>query len=267
MGETMQTDGKAPLHEARPQLTSTLRRLVFWAIVFLVAVHLTATASVIDGPQAETTPWTESHHNELSSLFPTATSVEDFVRAVVLQAHMQDVLDVEFNQPAILDYSFIDLSADGKLELVCRLDYSGRGISLYLIAISKIGKKFHIALLDSGMEFTNLSTIVRDIGNTGRKEVVVKVPIGISRGRAAPAPYFEHIFLYEGNQFVQADTSFRGYYRDMLLPELEQNLENEQQRLQAAREAHLDRAIEYEQEKADALKESIDAVVSFLAGH
>jgi len=245
--------------------TAVKRLRIFVQSGCLAVAFLTAAPALADDLQkAASVPWTSGHAAELySSFFPTTDKVGSFVRAAVINDQMQDTLDVEFNRPDVLDYALVDLKGDGKLQLVCRLDYSGRGISYDLVAISKAGGRFHVALLDSPGQLSKVSEIVRDLNGDGQKEVVVDEALSVGQDRSTPVAHFEHVYKYQQGEFVLADALFKHYYRNTLLPSLQVQLSAQEAQFKSS-QATSPEGMLYERQKLDALRQSVKAVRQFL---
>jgi hypothetical protein len=214
---------------------------------------------------ASAMPWKLRNAAALqAAAFPSADRVAGFVKSVIISDPLRDTLDVESNSPAVMDYALVDLKGDGTIELVCRLDFSGRGLSYDLVAIARSPHGFHVALLESPGELGKISDTVLDINNDGKKEVLVSEALRAGRDRSTPVPHFTHVYRYEGGQFVQSDRQFKHYYRSIVLPLLASELAKEEASFKSLPSLSPEQTL-FRRQKLDALRQSIEATRQFLA--
>lgn len=197
---------------------------------------------------------------ELAKLFPDISAVQAFARRLLVAREGEDA---DIDPPTVLDYRLVDLQGTGRVQLVYRLDYSGRGVSRYLIVIDKINGRLRLTTLDPGVELGPLDRILVDLNQDGRTEILVDYPLAGRKDEAAPYPYFEAIYLYRPGIFVPADRQFIAYYRNVLLPKLERRagLLHEQIEKSSSPEE-----MENLQEQLAANETSVTAIKRFMSG-
>jgi hypothetical protein len=230
----------------------------------LAATGVGSEASATTSEMAASVEWTDANAGALQKLFPNRDGVAAFLAQVVPQTRAGQDLDFDSDVPAVMDYRFVDMNGDGKLELLARLDYSGRGVSLYLVAVYPAQGGFDAAVLNAGGRLGPLSKIVVDLANNGRKEVLDTVPLASGADEAAPVATFVHVYQFSNGSFYQADGAYTYFYRAQLLPSLQKKLwlgNQELVRMQARGAAQI---VARKQAEINAIQGSIGAIKEFL---
>jgi hypothetical protein len=160
------------------------------------------------------------------------------------------------------------MNGDGKLHLLCRLDYSHRGFSYYLAAISPTSDGYKVTILDThGSPLGPLKNIVKDINHDGRSEVIVDRLLDSGPDWSRPRSYFEDIYTLRPNGFIRDDHSFLSYYKQILLPKLQAELVTDEGDLASSKikgPSVLKSDSQYQSELIAARQGSIDAIDEFL---
>jgi hypothetical protein len=241
-----------------------MRRISVVHAMFLVGGLSVSTFAADAGQPADTIAWTDNSYSQLRAAFSTNLIAQSFIYDVLENSTVPERLDIKFNKPDVLDFNFIDLDGNGKLHLMSRIDYSGRGRSFYLLDISRVGGLFHVAVLDThGAELGKISDIVKDLDHNGRKEITVRRPLASGAEGSEQLPFFDDIYVSSGGRFVQEDEYFRSYYRNVLLPSLEKTSATLIGNMQAEQNASLEMQIS-ERNTLSATQKSIEALRMFL---
>jgi hypothetical protein len=78
-------------------------------------------------------------------------------------------------------------------------------MALYLIVISKVGQKFHSTIFDPHTQVGALSSVLRDLRNDGRTELVFQTNPE-SSDTTANSP---HVYEYRNGKFVNTDSHYQ----------------------------------------------------------
>jgi hypothetical protein len=244
---------------------STSPRRACFRLVVAATVALPISAVAASVQSAPAVPWKQSRVSELyASEFPTAIKVQEFINRVAVENHQEDTLSLEVKLPNILDYALLDLRGDGDVQLVCLLDYSGRGLSYYLVAVSKSGQQYRLDLLEAPGQLDKISNVAKDLNSDGKIEIIVDAPLTVGRDRSSPVPYFRHVYEYGDHGFTMADTRFRAYYRHTYLPSLEEQKLKQVREMNSLPTASRE-TLAYESENLNAIDGSIAATRRFLS--
>lgn len=156
-------------------------------------------------------------------------AVQQYVIAV-MRSKLKNSDDLAIDPPKVLDYAYVDLTGNGQPpQLLCRLDYSGRGCPTVLAIIDRSHGLTQISYLYSGggwIGFGELRDAIFDLNNDGKHQLIVAEPIESVQSLVLPNPFFEHIYSFRDGKFVQSDAEFVAYYRDTVLPKLQAQLES-----------------------------------------
>jgi len=120
---------------------------------------------------------------------------------------------------------FADIDGDGRPELAATVDFSGRGFFNNLFVVKQVGDRYQWSdLQGKGYSIDGLKSRLVDLDGDGRKEFVMKDFIDRYEG-AIRVPTQVLVYGWKKDRFVDASGSFASYYRDRVVPALEQQVE------------------------------------------
>lgn len=163
--------------------------------------------------------WNEQSMATLKKLVPDRDTALAVVKEVIQLQPASDGDDLDVDGADVADYGFFDLNGDGNVQLVCALDYSGRGIVRGLVVINN--RNGHVGIVAAPDDEGNygmgkLENVIQDIKGDGRKEIILEEALGSMVHRTIPTPYMDHVYVYRSEQFVQSDREFIDYYKTQL---------------------------------------------------
>jgi hypothetical protein len=249
------------------QLTSVRSISLLWLAGLLVTVGIGSQASAATPQTAGSIVWSAKNISKLQKLFADPEEVDEFLTQIVPQTNAGNILQFDSGNPTVMDYNFEDMDGNGRVELLARLDFSGRGISYYLIAVYETSEGFDAAVLNAGGRLGPLSKIVVDLGDDGRKEILDTAPLASGSDSASPVPTFVHIYQFSGGTFYRADSEYTNYYQNELLPALQKQLSARTSDLTTMQEAPTTQDLTGKQAEINAIKGSIAAIKTFLSYH
>jgi len=240
------------------------------ALVFTTALSLIAVPQSNPSSRGETlsVDWNKQSLAELEKLIPDQKAAQQFATAVLMaQAHTEpdDIYKLGVDSEVVVDYRFVDLKGDGSVQFVCLLDITGRMRPTILMAVEN--DHGHLKTADvtggeGGLGLGHLDAILRDIRHNGRNEVVISHALEPFAG-IMPTPYMEHIYLYQDGKLVPSDREFLDYYKNQVLPERREELNELLQHAPRPDADPEDR--EFFRKSVEAKQEEIAAVKKLLA--
>jgi hypothetical protein len=213
--------------------------------------------------------WSKQSLPELEKLIPDQKAAQQFATEVLLKephTESDNVYKSGVDMEVVVEYEFVDLKGDGSVQFVCLLDFTGRMRPTKLMAVENDYGHLKTAYLtggEGGLGMGQLSGIIRDIRHDGRSEVVLSNALEPFAGVSAPTPYVEHIYVYENGEFVSSDREFRDYYKNELLPQRRQELNDLLQNPPAPDASPEERA--YYRKSIEAKKEEIAALSKIVS--
>jgi hypothetical protein len=126
----------------------------------------------------------------------------------------------------VADFKFFDLDADGQLELLAAVDFSGRSQFNSLVVVRRTGDtNFAVQQIDTlGVE--SVSGIFSDINNDGKQELLVPTAATPYLGALNPQAEWTAIYGWSGPLLIDISSHLPTYYQSTILPILKQNLDN-----------------------------------------
>lgn len=212
--------------------------------------------------------WTRQSLAELERLLPDQKAAQQFATEVLMKEPHTEAdniwkLDIDME---VVDYKFVDLKGDGSLLFVCLLDITGRRRPTELMAVENDHghlKTDYLTGGEGGLGLGELRYIIKDVKHDGRNEVSISDMLGPFGFTRFPTPYLEHLYVYQNGKFVQSDREFLDYYKNEVLPQLRQELNDLLQQSPPLGASRSDR--EYYRKSIDAKQKEIAAVKKILA--
>ena len=144
----------------------------------------------------ETTDWIDLNKkilNETSDLS---------AQSQVLLTHL--IPNADLIPPHVGEAVFTDIDKDGELELVIRVDYSGRGFFTNIVVVQKKQGKFTWSeVKGNGVTVTDLRSHLVDVDGDGILELIKDSFRGQYQG-AKPVPIETQVYGWRGNHFSDA---------------------------------------------------------------
>lgn len=171
-----------------------------------IATQVSAAQSIVD--KVTGFEWTASNYNRLQALL-TSSSVTDLVNRQLGSAEV----------PATVgEFRLVDLNNEGKLELVCTADFSGRGFFTTVAVLSmRNGKVTASQVSTNGASMEGLDSHLVDLNHEGKQELLIPRLIDQYAG-AKPVAMFTDVYKWQDGALVQSDKQFRNYYQEQRLP-------------------------------------------------
>jgi hypothetical protein len=188
-------------------------------------------------PQARLLRWTAGNAASLRALFADNRTVTRFLNEIDAEGDPANPGLIA----ATTEYRFTDLNGDGSLELVALADVSGRAFFNNLMIVYQtadapiparpLEPEFEGFLLRSvhGFEIESLDAALKDLDADGVPEIVASDLIEPDQGRTKRSATLPEIYKWNGRDYDKASPKFGWYYRKVVLPALESEL----QRLEA----------------------------------
>jgi hypothetical protein len=136
-------------------------------------------------------------------------------------------------------FEWADLEGNGKYSLVCVWDARGKvqTISIFQRAASGKIAQQSIDLEGYGHE-ENLADAIRDLNGDGKKELIINSGFGEGRDMAeTPLTQWPLVYRLQRGQYVEASREFPGFYDKEVLPLLEKQIVELQEKLGSEAEA------------------------------
>jgi hypothetical protein len=200
--------------------------LVFAAAVILIVAPQSKAATMEEILRVN---WNKQSLAELKRLVPDEKAARQFafdVRMKEPHTESDDIYRLNIDED-VVEYEFVGLKGDGSMQFVCLLGSALRMRPTLLMAVENDHghpKTDYLTGGEGGLGLGQLSGIIRDIKHNGRNEVMLSDALEPFAGVAAPAPYLEHIYVYQNGKFVPSDREFLDYYKNEALPERRQEL-------------------------------------------
>jgi len=129
----------------------------------------------------------------------------------------------EFDIHLYQEYGFLDLHGDGKVELLCVAE---NGKAEFIVMVDQVGGLFHQHRIVNQGEYPTLaSRLYRPEGTEAyciRADEILEWPAGWAF--ADGLPRIPHVYEWNGQDWVLADTKHKDYYAKVVLPPLEAKL-------------------------------------------
>ena len=181
--------------------------------------------------------WSTASAETLRALFSDGEIVKQFLNEIFARGDASDPGIVA----GVKEHRIVDLDANGSLELVALADVSGRAFFNNVIVVydrvdpAEPEKPLETAYQGFvqrsvvGIDVDGLDSVLNDIDKDGRREIVLPELLGPDSGPINPRATVPEIDEWDGRDFEKASAKHRWYYRDVVLPALEREL----QKLQA----------------------------------
>jgi hypothetical protein len=159
--------------------------------------------------------WTARNIATLQEMFPTKQALDAFMRVFYLDAPAY---------PNTGEHEFVSFDQSTNIYLVITLDWSGDGSFTSLLVVRREKDKFLAQeVRTGGASITNLADIIVDLKNDGQQEVLIPRALGPHDGTTPPA-VIPDVYQWDGKQLVQSNGAFKGYYAEVVLPRLREEM-------------------------------------------
>jgi hypothetical protein len=187
-------------------------------LAFQLASAQVGAATVL---QAGSIAWTLSNEPALRGLFKDAESTEEFLREVV-HVNTNDEPQVKVG-----DCRFAQLTGDESEQLLCTLSDGSRFYPT-LVVIRNESRKFHYDEISTGgaLDMPMLAKVVVELDPSGARGLLIPRLMGPYQG-ARPTPVAFDLYAYRGGKLVNVNGQYPEYYRQILLPQLKNELSKE----------------------------------------
>jgi len=213
--------------------------------------------------------WNKQSLAELERLLPDQKAAQQFATEVRMKephTEADNIWKLDIDMEVLVDFRFVDLKGDGSVQFVCLLDITGRMRPTLLMAVENDHghlKTDYLTGGEGGLGLGELGYIIKDVKHDGRNEVSISDMLGPFGFTRFPTPYLEHIYVYQNGKFVQSDREFLDYYKNEVLPERRQELNDLLQHSPGPGASRSDR--EFYRKSIAAKQEEIAAVKKILA--
>ncbi len=189
--------------------------LVF--IVFLFGFGVAQAATVVE--QARAVHWTDNNMDALKRIFADTATVNTFLLSFFPNA---------VPEPDVGEYELVDLHRDGKIQLVITFAYS-RAFYNHLYIVAREGGQFQTSeIFTGGAPIQNLKASIVDLNSDGTKQFLLPRYLAPHFGAAQPVPIMIDVYAWNGRQYEAANSSYKNFYRDSVLPRLRTSLDRVQ---------------------------------------
>ncbi len=135
-----------------------------------------------------------------------------------------------------------DVDTDGVYELLVTMDYSGRAFYNHLFIVKQVAGAYRqqeisinssdrfmespdeLRNSDRGSWSTCCTVVVSDMDHDGTLELILPIELAFYRG-AKPTPLWTSINKWKKHRFIEADEQFKGFYKEILFPNVERRIE------------------------------------------
>ena len=125
---------------------------------------------------------------------------------------------------AVSDFRFVDLDADGQLELVAGIDLSGRGEFNSVAVVRRTGANFAVQEIRA-LGVDSLDGILSDVNNDGKQELLIPTAVTPYLGTSAPEAEWTAVYGWSGPLLIDISVQLPSFYQTAILPGLKQNLD------------------------------------------
>jgi hypothetical protein len=194
--------------------------VLFFAVA-LCSLGVTAQAPTPD-PNPVPTPlpivaWTTANIEQLKTMFRSAADVNGFL----LKLSEDDFAA----GPNARDWAFVDFGGDGNVELVVTLDPGGRDFVNQLVCVQETSKGFEWKVID-GFRLVDLPSRIAKLGPDDQRQLIVEQLLSAYNSQHA-IPSIPHVFAWTKTGLVQSDSSYKEYYKTVVLPGRQRALQAE----------------------------------------
>jgi hypothetical protein len=170
--------------------------------------------------------WTSA--GALNALFKDKGTVKRFLNEV---ANAGDAIGIEAFAE-VLDYRFVDLNRDGRLELVAVEGGRRPAESLEIVFQTAVPPVDRLVTTYDGFVMTgvagfgvgDLNEVLRDLDRDGAYEIVIPQKFGEIVGTSFPQTTIQEVFSWKDGDYVNVSARYPEFYRDEVLPRLERQL-------------------------------------------
>src|SRR5215213_977766 len=118
------------------------------------------------------------------------------------------------------DFVFVDVDADGQLELLATVDYSGRNFFNTLLIVHHNSDSFGLQTI-SVWNMESLENRIRDLDSDSRLELILQKPLTPYLG-ANPVAVWPAVYTLAQSEYVERSADFGLWYQSEILPGLKQ---------------------------------------------
>jgi|SRR6266542_1111406 len=213
-----------------------MRMKTFIAAVWLVTTaavfgqeHTQNRAQELVTPAARTTNWSSA--SALNALFKDKARVKRFLNEVANDGDPSGPLSVV----DVFEYRFVDLNADGWLELVAlvRGDRPSTLLEIVFQTPGSVPPTDRLATTYEGfvirelprVDVPDLNAVLRDLDGDGTSEIVAPQALGEVVGASRPQATIPEVFAWKDGNYANVSARYPEFYRDEVLPRLERQLQ------------------------------------------
>src|SRR5216684_439153 len=125
----------------------------------------------------------------------------------------------------VADFTFSDLDADGQLELLASVDFSGRQLPNTILVARHEVSNFAVQQIKA-LGVQSLQGVFADLNQDGRQELLLPTAITPYLGALTLQAKWTAIYGWNGLLLVDVSGQFSTYYQGTILPALKQALDN-----------------------------------------
>ena len=226
--------------ERKPSSGTTMRMNAFIAAVWLFATQAVfgqgQTQNREPGPiipAARSISWTSA--SALNALFKDKADVKRFLNEFVNEGATSGPEFVGDVVVHVYEYRFVDLNADGWLELVALVGGDRPSTGLVVVFQTPGGAPLADRLTTTyegfvmrelpRVDVSDLNEVLRDLDGDGTVEIVAPQPFGEIVGAAFPQAQIPEVFAWKDGNYANVSARYPEFYRDEVLPRLERQLQ------------------------------------------
>jgi hypothetical protein len=113
------------------------------------------------------------------------------------------------------DFQFADLAADGNLELVAAVDYSGRGYFNSIVVVHETAVGFGVQQIEATNVLSLANSIV-DIKGDGKRELLVPISLTGYTSGSFPSDAWTAVYSWSQQTLVDSTSSYSAYEKSLL---------------------------------------------------
>lgn len=180
-------------------------------------------------PAARSINWSSA--SALNALFKDKASVKRFLNEVANESDPSGPTFVE----KVYEYRFVDLNADGWLELVSLVGGGRPSTGLEIVFQTPGGVPLTDRLTSTydgfvmrelaRVDVSDLNAVLRDLDGDGTYEIVAPQPLGEVVGASRPQAQIPEVFTWKDDNYANVSARYPEFYRDEVLPRLERQLQ------------------------------------------